>query len=135
VAAYGRDLDPDFKPSQPGRVLAVDLATKAIAPLGGMAPLAQLDGIEKQDDSYLVTDHPGGRLLRVAPDGTVSELMTGLTTPADIGWRPGDSVVAIPELSAGNVKFFTVASSSPVEQLLQPPFVRSPGHAALGHHG
>jgi hypothetical protein len=135
VAAYGRDLDPNFKPSQPGRVLTVDLATKAIAPLGGMAPLAQLDGIEKQEDSYLVTDHPGGRLLRVAPDGTVSELLTGLTTPADIGWRPGDSVVAIPELSAGKVRFFTVASPSPLQQLLQPPLVGSPGHAALGHHG
>ena len=109
VAAYGRDLDPaTFKPSQPGRVLTVDLATKAIAPLGGMGPVGQLDGIEKQGDGYLVTDNPGGRLLRVGPDGTVVELMTGLTTPADIGWRPGDSVIAIPELSASDVRFFTV---------------------------
>ncbi len=131
VAAYGRDLDAAFHPSQPGRVLTVDLATKVISPLGGMAPLAQLDGIEKQDDGYLVTDHPGGRLLRIAPDGTASELMTGLTTPADIGWRSGDSVVAIPELSAGKVKFFTVASGAaaapaPVRRERGPRRARSP---------
>jgi sugar lactone lactonase YvrE len=137
VAAYGRDLDPaTFQPGQTGRVLVVDLTTKAISPLGGMGPVAQLDGIEKQDDSYLVTDDPGGRLLRIGADGSVTELITGLTTPADIGWRAGDSVVAVPELSASDVKFATVPGSSPaVNELLQPRFVGRPGDTALRHHG
>jgi sugar lactone lactonase YvrE len=110
VAAYGRDLDPaTWKPrGNTGRVLTVDLASKAIAPLGGMAPVGQLDGIEKQGDSYLVTDNPGGRLLRVGPNGSVTVLNKDLKTPADIGWRPGDSVLAVPELSANDVKFLTI---------------------------
>ena len=110
VAAYGRDLDPaTLKPKgNTGRVLTVDLASKAIAPLGGMAPVGQLDGIEKQGDSYLVTDNPGGRLLRVGPNGSVTELNKDLKTPADIGWRPGDGVLAVPELSVSDVKFLTI---------------------------
>jgi len=109
VAAYGRDLDPSTgKPKQTGRVLVVDLASKAIAPLGGMAPVGQCDGIEKQGDSYLVTDNPGGRLLRVGSNGSVAELNKDLKNPADLGWRPGDGVLAVPELSAGDVKFLTI---------------------------
>jgi hypothetical protein len=98
--------------TNPGRVLVVDRASKAVTPLGGMAPIpgAQLDGIEKQGDTYLVTDHPGGRLLRVAANGSVKELAKDLKTPADIGWRPGDNTLGVPELSASDVRFLVVPS-------------------------
>lgn len=109
VAAYGRNLDPaTFTPEQPGRVLAVDLATKAISPLGGMAPTGRLDGIEKLDDRYLVTDNPGGRLLRVSGDGSVEEVAGDMPGAADLGLRVGDRIAAIPQLGAGTVRFLTV---------------------------
>lgn len=107
VAGVGRDLDPaTFKPSQPGRVLTVDLATKAIAPLGGMEPTGQLDGIERLDDSYLVTD--GARLLRVGLKGSVTELARDIPGAADLGLRTGDRIAAIPQLSEGVVRFIDV---------------------------
>lgn len=102
VAAFGAG------PDQPGRVLVVDLATKVIAPLGGMAPVGQLDGIEKLGDAYLVTDNPGGRLLRVGPDGSVSEVATDMPGAADLGLRSGDRVAGIPQLRSGTVRFLTV---------------------------
>ncbi len=109
VAGFGRDLDPaTFQPREQGRVLTVDLATKAIAPLGGMAPTGQLDGIEKLDDSYLVTDNPGGRLLRVGAKGSVTELAGDIPGAADLGLRTGDRVVAIPQLGEGVVRFMSV---------------------------
>jgi sugar lactone lactonase YvrE len=109
VAGYGRDLDPaTFKARQPGRVLTVDLATKAIAPLGGMPPTGQLDGIEKLDDGYLVTDNPGGRLLFVTAAGAVTEVAGDLPGAADLGLRTGDRVAAVPQLSDGVVRFIEV---------------------------
>jgi DNA-binding beta-propeller fold protein YncE len=109
VAGFGRDLDPaTFQPREPGRVVVVDLATKAIAPLGGMAPTGQLDGIEKLDDSYLVTDNPGGRLLRVGANGSVTELARDMPGAADLGLRTGDRVAAIPQLGEGVVRFMSV---------------------------
>ncbi len=109
VAAFGRDVNPvTFEARQPGRVVAVDLATKAIAPLGGMPPTAQLDGIEKLDGSYLVTDNPGGRLLRVSPAGAVEEVAGGMPGAADLGLRTGDRVAAVPQLSDGVVRFIDV---------------------------
>jgi sugar lactone lactonase YvrE len=109
VAGFGRDLDPaTFQPSQPGRIVVVDLATKAIAPLGNMAPTGQLDGIEKLDDSYLVTDNPGGRLLRVGAQGSVTELARDIPGAADLGLRTGDRIAAIPQVSEGVVRFIDV---------------------------
>ncbi|MDQ3946824.1 MAG: ATP/GTP-binding protein [Actinomycetota bacterium] len=109
VASFGRDLDPaTFRARQPGRVLVVDLATKAIAPLGGMSPTAQLDGIEKLDDSYLVTDNPGGKLIRIGPEGSVTELAGDIPGAADLGLRTGDRVAAIPQLRDGVVRFIEV---------------------------
>jgi DNA-binding beta-propeller fold protein YncE len=109
VASFGRDLDPaTFTPKEPGRVLEIDLDSKAIAPLGTMERTGQLDGIEKLADVYLVTDNPGGRLLRVDTRGTVSEVATGIPGAADLGLRSGDRVAAVPQLMDGVVRFIDV---------------------------
>ena len=109
VAGFGRDLDPaTFQPREAGRVVVVDLATKTIAPLGTMGPTGQLDGIEKLDDAYLVTDNPGGRLIRVDATGAVTELATDMPGAADLGLRAGDRVAAIPQVTEGVVRFLEV---------------------------
>ena len=109
VAGYGRDLDPaTFTPREPGRVLTVDLATRTITPLGGMGPTGQLDGIEKLDDSYLVTDNPGGRLIRVDAQGVVSEVAGEIPGAADLGLRSGDRIAAVPRLRDHEVRFIDV---------------------------
>jgi DNA-binding beta-propeller fold protein YncE len=108
VASYGPGLDRDtFRTTSPGRILEVDLSTRAVTPFRGMARVGNLDGIEKQGSSYLVTDNPAGRLLRVAQDGSVSEVAKDFGSAADLGLRP-DDFAAIPQLRGDTVRFLKI---------------------------
>ncbi|MCA1843129.1 MAG: hypothetical protein LC792_08035 [Actinobacteria bacterium] len=107
VAGYGRDPDGDGPAARgPGRVLVVDLATKAVTPLGGMDPLGNLDGIEKLDADWIVGDNTG-HVWRVTADGKATDLAK-IANAADLGLRQGDRVAAVPTLSDNTVVFFTV---------------------------
>jgi DNA-binding beta-propeller fold protein YncE len=107
VAGYGVDPDGVGPAARgPGRILVVDLATKAVAPLGDMAPLGLLDGIEKLDSSWIVGDNTG-HVWRVTPDGKAAELAK-IANAADLGLRRGDRLAAIPTLSENTVQFLTV---------------------------
>jgi sugar lactone lactonase YvrE len=106
VASYGQDPDGSGPAARaPGRLLAVDLSTKAVQPLGDMAPLGNLDGIEKFGSDWIVTG--SGRVWRVAPDGRAAELAQ-VANAADLGLRRGDGVAAVPTLSDNTVKFLTI---------------------------
>lgn len=98
VASSGTDSDP-------GRIQVVDLATKRVAPLGDMAPLGRLDGIERLGSDWIVTGN--GTVWRVTPDGKASEV-TKIAQAADLGLRPGDRVAAVPTLSDNTVVFLTL---------------------------
>jgi sugar lactone lactonase YvrE len=98
VASSGKDPDP-------GRILAVDVATKRVTPLAGMARLGRLDGIEKLGPDWIVTGN--GTVWRVTPDGKASEL-AGIPNAADLGLRPGDRIAAVPTLSDNTVVFISV---------------------------
>jgi sugar lactone lactonase YvrE len=109
VAGFGRDLDPaTFKPGSPGRLLTVDMATKAITTYADLGQMAQLDGIEKLGPDFLVTDNSGGRLVRVRPDGSTTDLAGGISNAADLALRPEDRLVAVPSTGDNVVKFLTV---------------------------
>jgi hypothetical protein len=73
-----------------------------------MGPTGQLDGIEKLDDGYLVTDNPGGRLLFVNASGAVTEVAGDLPGAADLGLRSGDRVAAVPQVMDSVVRFIDV---------------------------
>lgn len=98
VASSGTD-------SEPGRIQVVDLATKRVAPLGDMAPLGRLDGIEKLGSDWIVTGN--GTVWRVTPDGKASEVEK-VANAADLGLRRGDRVAVIPTLSDNSVVFLTL---------------------------
>jgi hypothetical protein len=107
VAGYGQDPDGSGPAARgPGRVLVVDLATKAVTPLGNMAPLGNLDGIEKIDAVWIVTDNTG-HVWRVTPDGKASDLAR-IANAADLGLRRGDRLAAVPTLSDNTVQFLTI---------------------------
>ena len=107
VAGYGVDPDGDGPAARgPGRILVVDLATKAVAPLGDMAPLGNLDGIEKLDANWIVGDNTG-HVWRVTPAGQPTELAK-IANAADLGLRRGDRVAAVPTLSDNTVQFLTI---------------------------
>jgi hypothetical protein len=86
--------------------VVVDLATKAVAPLGGMAPLGNLDGIEKLDSDWIVGDNTG-HVWKVTPDGKATELAK-IANAADLGLRRGDRLAAVPTLSDNTVQFLTI---------------------------
>ncbi len=107
VASYGKDPDGDGPaPRAPGRILLVDRTTKTVGPLGDMAPLGNLDGIEKLDSDWIVTDNTG-HVWRVTPEGKPTELGQ-VANAADLGLRRGDRVVAVPTLSDNTVEVFPI---------------------------
>jgi hypothetical protein len=107
VAGYGVDPDGDGPAGRgPGRVLVVDMATKAVAPLGDMAPLGNLDGIEKLDNDWIVGDNTG-HVWKVTPDGKATDLAK-IAHAADLGLRRGDRLAAVPTLSDNTVQFLTI---------------------------
>lgn len=106
VASYGQDPDGSGPAARaPGGLLAVDLASKGIHPLGDMAPLGNLDGLEKLGSDWIVTG--SDRIWRVTPDGKPTELGQ-LPHAADLGLRPGDRVAAIPTLSDNTVELVSL---------------------------
>lgn len=106
VASFGTDPDGRGPAARsPGRILVVDLATKQVSALGDMAPLGNLDGIEKLDADWIVSG--SGKVWRVAADGQAAEI-AAIEHAADLGLRRGDRVVAVPTLSDNTVEFLTV---------------------------
>ena len=107
VASYGRDPDGDGPAARaPGRLLAVDLASKAVRPLGDMAPLGNLDGLEKLGSDWIVTGN--GTVWRVTPEGKASEVAK-VANAADLGLRTGDRIAVIPTLSDNTVEFLALS--------------------------
>lgn len=75
-----------------GRVLLVDRATKAVQPYAEETQMmGALDGIEPYVSSVLVTDHAGGRLLRVQRHGRATEVAAGLPGQPIWGSRSGNA--------------------------------------------
>lgn len=101
----------DFTTPTPGPVLAFDIGSKSAMPLGTL--MGKLDGIERDGDTFLVTDNPTATLYRVAADGSYSaafDLKTayGLQSAADIGIDPARRMVAIPDIPGNTVSFLTM---------------------------
>jgi hypothetical protein len=104
VAAWGLITDPaTFGTRTPGRLLQVDIKTKAITPIGDK-PVGNLDGLEKEGQDFLATDWVAGKLLRITRAGEVTVLKEGFKNAADIGYDPARKLVAVPEMGAGDVQ-------------------------------
>lgn len=106
LATWGPDINPTtlYSTSAPGYLLRVDIATKEIS---RVCPdrIANLDGIEKDGDDYLVTDWPNGRLLRLTGDCQVQTVLQFAPSTADIGFSPGMDLVAVPNIFTSLVVF------------------------------
>lgn len=107
VASFGPGTDPaTFQSELPGRLLAVDLSTKAIRPIS--ARLGNLDGLEKIGDRYLTSSFWDGRVLTVERDGGAVREVRTLPTAADLAYAPDDGRVAVPHLGLNVISFDTV---------------------------
>ena len=112
VGAWGVITDPaTFGTEVKGRIKLVDIETKEITHVGD-DPIANIDGIIKVDDGYLISDWAAGTLMMVSPDGSTTMLASGYQNCADIGFDPDRRVVALPEMTPsgepGRVSFFVL---------------------------
>jgi hypothetical protein len=107
VATLG-DVSQGFANLQPSNIKTVDLTTKAIADYGSPAPIGGLDGIEPAAGGMMVTDNGGGRLLLVAPDGTVTTIAEVGAGAADFELVADQNFAVIPMLNTGEVLFVAV---------------------------
>jgi hypothetical protein len=123
VAAQGPGLDPVAGTTELlGAVLALDIddlndgdGEAAVSYVSQR--IGNLDGIELDGDTLLVSDIVGGRLLTVTPSnaspppfgqGDAQVLRSGLTRSADFGFDPARRLVLVPETTSGVVTSITL---------------------------
>jgi sugar lactone lactonase YvrE len=102
VASWGKGIKPDFSTAEPGGLLSVDLATKAVAPLPGAEKFADLDGVVAIGDSIYATAYMTGTLYRCKAGGTPEAVATFKPGSADIG-TDGKSTIYVPLMNEGEV--------------------------------
>jgi hypothetical protein len=98
----------DFDTAATGPLLALDIGSKSVTAFGTL--MGKLDGIERDGDTFLVSDNPTAILYRVMPDGTFKVAFDlkkdySLQSAADIGIDPARRMVAIPDIGGNTVTF------------------------------
>ncbi|TIT49403.1 MAG: ATP/GTP-binding protein, partial [Mesorhizobium sp.] len=106
VASWGKGIKPDFSTAEPGGLLAVDLATKAISQLPGAQKFADLDGVIAVGDTIYATSYMTGTLYRYKVDGTPEKVATFNPGSADIG--TDGSRIFVPLMNDGEVVALTL---------------------------
>ncbi|MER8408941.1 SMP-30/gluconolactonase/LRE family protein [Mesorhizobium sp. M1307] len=102
VASWGKGIKPDFSTAEPGGLLSVDLATKAVSPLPGAEKFANLDGVVAIGGSIYATAYMTGTLYRYKTGGTPQAVATFKPGSADIG-TDGRSTIFVPLMNEGEV--------------------------------
>lgn len=109
VAAWGQDLQADFTTKVPGRLIAVDLASKAISDVGSGAPVGNLDGLEADGaGNWLATDWIGGALYRIGADGTAEQLMDLNAGSADLEFIAAEKLAIVPMMMDGRIVAYRI---------------------------
>jgi len=107
VASWGKGIKPDFSTAEPGGLLSVDLASKAISPLPGAQNFADLDGVVAIGDSIYATAYMTGTLYRYSQGGAPEAVATFKPGSADIG-TDGKSTIYVPLMNEGEVAALTL---------------------------
>jgi hypothetical protein len=98
VGGWGMDIADDFSTKTPGRLLAVDLKTKAVTRITP-EPTGNLDGIESDGgDGFIVTDWRAGTLFHIAADGATTTLAAFPRGAADLAYLPKTRLLILPQM-------------------------------------
>lgn len=104
VAAWGRGMREDATTEQPGRLLAVDLATKAVAPVGTGAPVGNLDGLRPDGaGGWFSTDWIAGGVFHYDAQGEARQILELPPGSADLEFVAETGVILIPMMLSGEV--------------------------------
>jgi sugar lactone lactonase YvrE len=100
VGSWGAGMRADFTTKQPGGLLAVDLESKAIAPLAGAEKFGNIDGVAVSAIAVFATDYLVGVLYRYI-EGKVERLVALKPGSADIG--TDGMTIFVPMMNEGEV--------------------------------
>jgi sugar lactone lactonase YvrE len=97
VAPWGRDLQEDFTTKIGGHLIAVDVESGSVAPLGSGEPIGNLDGLEPDGSGgWMVSDWIAGAVYRVEVDGSKTMLLDLDMGSADLEYIPEQSLLIVP---------------------------------------
>jgi sugar lactone lactonase YvrE len=103
VAADGRPARGGAAGGVPATLVAIDFATKQLTPVA-KAPIGTPDGVEHDGhNGFVLSDVGAGRILQVAPDGSVKMLRQLAPQAADICYIPGRHLLIVPHLGLNKV--------------------------------
>jgi sugar lactone lactonase YvrE len=105
VAAWGL-AKPDWSAAKPGRLLAVDVKTKAVSVVG--APEGNLDGVENWKGGWLVSDFVAGKVFQRDAKGKVKTLLSGFKGAADLGLIESRKLLVLPKMQENKVTAYTL---------------------------
>jgi hypothetical protein len=104
VAAWGKNIKDDFSTETPGHLLAVDLGSKGVSPVGSGTPIGNLDGLEPDGSGgWLSTDWVAGGLYQIDANGGATQLLDLNQGSADLEFMPGEKLAIIPMMMDGQV--------------------------------
>jgi hypothetical protein len=106
---WGENIKDDFTTEAPGRLLAIDLSSKAISPVGTGAPVGNLDGLEPDGSGgWIVTDWMAGALLHIDADGNATQLLDLNQGSANLLYIPDEKLAIIPMMLDGRVVAYRI---------------------------
>ncbi|TPM04186.1 ATP/GTP-binding protein [Mesorhizobium sp. B2-3-10] len=102
VASWGKGIKADFSTAEPGGLLAVDIASKAVTPLAGAQNFADLDGVVAIGGTIYATAYMTGTLYRYRTGAAPEAVAHFKPGSADIG-TDGKSILYVPLMNEGEV--------------------------------
>ncbi|MER9653518.1 ATP/GTP-binding protein [Mesorhizobium sp. M0152] len=102
VASWGKGIKPDFSTAEPGGLLSVGLASKAVSPLPGAQNFADLDGVITIGGTIYATAYMTGTLYRYRAGSAPEAVAHFKPGSADIG-TDGKSTIFVPLMIEGEV--------------------------------
>ena len=108
VGAWGEPA-ADFSTEVPGRLYALDLET-AEKTLITPEPFANIDGVESDGSGgWIITDYLAGKVIRVAPDGTYSDLAQFMRGTADHAYVAANRMAILPHMNENQVAAYDLS--------------------------
>lgn len=112
VGGWGRGFQEDFSTKIQGRLLSIDIKTKAITPITP-EPTGYLDGVESDGGSgFIVTDWRAGKLFHIAGDGKTTLLASYPRGSADHAYFPEKKLLILPEMLENKLSAIELKSAA-----------------------